>query len=37
MNLVGTAIIFPDETNNSVYIGRIFIDNKRLRNPLYGV
>ena len=25
--LVGAAIVFPDETNNSVYIGRIFIDS----------
>ena len=25
-DLVGAAIVFPDETNNSVYIGRIFID-----------
>ena len=26
-DLVGAAIIFEDETNNSVYIGRIFIDS----------
>ena len=26
-DLVGAAIIFPDETKNSVYIGRIFIDS----------
>ena len=26
-DIVGAAIIFPDETNNSVYIGRIFIDS----------
>ena len=26
-DLVGAAIIFPDETKNSVYIGRIFILN----------
>ena len=26
-DLVGAAIIFPDETGNSVYIGRIFIDS----------
>ena len=26
-DLVGAAIIFQDETNNSVYIGRIFIDS----------
>ena len=26
-HLVGAAIIFPDETKNSVYIGRIFIDS----------
>ena len=26
-DLVGAAIVFPDETNNSVYIGRIFIDS----------
>ena len=25
-DLVGTAIVFPDETEKSVYIGRIFID-----------
>ena len=26
-DIVGAAIIFPDETNTSVYIGRIFIDS----------
>ena len=26
-DLVGAAIIFPDETKNRVYIGRIFIDS----------
>ena len=26
-DLVGAAVIFPDETKNSVYIGRIFIDS----------
>lgn len=26
-DLVGAAIVFPDETNNSVYVGRIFIDS----------
>ncbi len=26
-DLVGAAILFPDETKNSVYIGRIFIDS----------
>ena len=26
-NLVGAAIVFPDEAKNSVYIGRIFIDS----------
>ena len=26
-DIVGAAVIFPDETNNSVYIGRIFIDS----------
>ena len=26
-DLVGGAIVFPDETNKSVYIGRIFIDS----------
>lgn len=26
-DLVGAAIVFPDETNNRVYIGRIFIDS----------
>ena len=25
--IVGAAVLFPDETNNSVYIGRIFIDS----------
>ena len=26
-DIVGAAVIFSDETNNSVYIGRIFIDS----------
>ena len=26
-DIVGAAVIFPDETNNRVYIGRIFIDS----------
>ena len=26
-DLVGAAIVFPDEAEKSVYIGRIFIDN----------
>ena len=26
-DIVGAAVIFPDETKNSVYIGRIFIDS----------
>ena len=26
-DLVGAAIVFPDETEKSVYIGRIFIDS----------
>ena len=26
-DIVGAAIVFPDETENSVYIGRIFIDS----------
>ena len=26
-DIVGAAVIFPDETRNSVYIGRIFIDS----------
>ena len=26
-DLVGAAILFPDKTNNRVYIGRIFIDS----------
>ena len=26
-DLVGAAIVFPDEINKSVYIGRIFIDS----------
>ena len=25
--LVGAAVVFPDETKSSVYIGRIFIDS----------
>ena len=44
-DLVGAAIIFPDQTEKSVYIGRIFIDSvyhrkgygKRLRNSLDGL
>ena len=26
-DIVGAAVIFPDEINNRVYIGRIFIDS----------
>ena len=26
-DLVGAAVVFPDEAKNSVYIGRIFIDS----------
>ena len=33
---VGAAIVFPDETNNSVYIGRIFIDSIHHRKG-YGI
>lgn len=29
--LIGAAIVFPDETKNSVYIGRIFIDSAHHR------
>jgi len=35
-DIVGAAIIFPDETNNSVYIGRIFIDSIHHRKG-YGI
>ena len=35
-DLVGGAIIFQDETNNSVYIGRIFIDSVYHRKG-YGI
>ena len=35
-DLVGAAIIFPDETNNSIYIGRIFIDSVHHRKG-YGI
>ncbi len=35
-DLVGAAIIFPDETGNSVYIGRIFIDSVYHRKG-YGI
>ncbi len=35
-NLVGAAIIFLDETGNSVYIGRIFIDSVYHRRG-YGI
>ena len=34
--LVGAAIVFPDETNNRVYIGRIFIDSVYHRKG-YGI
>ena len=34
-DLVGAAIVFPDETENSVYIGRIFIDSVYHRNVLF--
>ena len=34
--IVGAAVIFPDETNNSVYIGRIFIDSVYHRKG-YGI
>jgi RimJ/RimL family protein N-acetyltransferase len=35
-DLVGAAVIFPDETKNSVYIGRIFIDPVHYRKG-YGI
>lgn len=35
-DLVGAAIVFPDETKNSVYIGRIFIDSAYHRKG-YGI
>lgn len=35
-DIVGAAIIFPDETKNSVYIGRIFIDSVYHRKG-YGI
>lgn len=35
-DLVGAAIIFPDETGKSVYIGRIFIDSVYHRKG-YGI
>lgn len=35
-DVVGAAIVFPDETNNSVYIGRIFIDSIHHRKG-YGI
>ena len=35
-DLVGAAIVFPDETENSVYIGRIFIDSVYHRKG-YGI
>ena len=35
-DLVGAAIVFPDEVNNSVYIGRIFIDSVYHRKG-YGI
>ena len=35
-DIVGGAIIFPDETKNSVYIGRIFIDSVYHRKG-YGI
>lgn len=34
--LVGAAVVFPDETKNSVYIGRIFIDSVYHRKG-YGI
>ena len=34
--LVGAAIVFPDETNDRVYIGRIFIDSVYHRKG-YGI
>ena len=35
-DLIGAAIVFPDETKNSVYIGRIFIDSVYHRKG-YGI
>ena len=35
-DIVGGAVIFPDETKNSVYIGRIFIDSIHHRKG-YGI
>ena len=35
-DLVGAAIVFPDETEKSVYIGRIFIDSVYHRKG-YGI
>jgi len=35
-DIVGAALIFPDGTNNSVYIGRIFIDSVYHRKG-YGI
>ena len=35
-DLVGAAIVFPDETKSSVYIGRIFIDSVYHRKG-YGI
>ncbi|MED9969661.1 MAG: GNAT family N-acetyltransferase [Ruminococcus sp.] len=35
-DLVGAAVIFPDETKSSVYIGRIFIDSVYHRKG-YGI
>jgi len=35
-DIVGVAVIFPDETKNSVYIGRIFIDSVYHRKG-YGI
>ena len=35
-DLVGAAIVFPDEIENSVYIGRIFIDSVYHRKG-YGI
>ena len=35
-DLVGAAIVFPDETENCVYIGRIFIDSVYHRKG-YGI
>ncbi len=35
-DLVGAVIVFPDETEKSVYIGRIFIDSVYHRKG-YGI